>query len=439
MAGVFRQTAVTCNLKKFLTMKKYINTKVKLGMIKLKVFFIFIAIFFILFKSYSQIQTFYVKPYDTDTSYSLSEDSSYIAKNPLADKNTLFLFLGGGFSHPNSYWNITYFAATLGYDAISLCYSNGTGAAFYADNPDSTFYSKFRQELCFGTPVCDSIFVDTLHSINVRLIKLLQYLDITYPFDNWGQYLTVGNEPNWQKIILAGHSLGSGNAPYIAKQFEVKGVLMFAGPNDYSTIYNQSAPWLSSPGPTGTEKYYSYLSLYDEVVSYDKQYSNIDALGMLENDDSTFVDFILPPYNNSHCLYTKQEPGLASLYHNTPIMNSSINHDVWEYMLNSLLDTTQTNLAEIENQSEYDWNIFPNPSKGSFYISGNINIPNSNKIFFSIYDLCGRKLFTEEINVRNHEVFKLNLKAEDLNVNKGAYIMTIHDSRIYDSKILIIK
>jgi hypothetical protein len=371
--------------------------------------------------------------------YSILEDSSFIAKNALADKNTLFLFLGGGYSHPNSYWNITYFSATNGYDAISLCYSNNTGAGFFANNPDSNFHSAFRQELCFGTPVCDSISVDTLHSINVRLIKLLKYLEFTYPSDNWGQYLTINDEPDWQKIILAGHSLGSGNASYIAKQFETKGVLMFSGPNDYSTLYSQPAPWLSNPGLTGLEKHFSYLSLYDEVVSFDKQYSNIEAMGMLENDDSTFVDFISPPYNNSHCLYTKQNIGLAVLYHNTTTMNSTINHDVWEYMLNSLLDTTLNNLPEIENQLKYDWNIYPNPSNGSFYISGNINNPNSDKLILSIHDLHGRQLFTGKINVRNQEAFKLYLKAEDLNVNKGVYIMTIHYSSIYDSKLLIIK
>lgn len=407
-------------------MKKHINTKVKLGMKKIKVPFTIISIISIINTSYSQVRTFYVRPYQTDTLYSILEDSSFVAKNALADKNTLFLFLGGGFSHPNSYWGITYFSATHGYDAISLCYSNQTGAGFFTNNPDSTFFSKFRQELCFGTPVCDSISVDTLHSINIRLRKLLKYLEITYPSDNWGQYLTINGEPDWQKIILAGHSLGSGNALYIAKQFETKGVLMFAGPNDYSTYYTQPAPWLSIPGLTGLEKHFSYLSFYDEVVSYDKQYSNINALGMLENDDSTFVDFILPPYNNSHCLYTKQDPGLAVLYHNTPTMNSSINHNVWEYMLNCLSDTSSS-IVKDGDLNSFNWSVYPNPTNGTL----NINI-NSNpvKFYVSIFNLLGKKVFSAE-NRKN-----LNLNG----LPSGTYILSLKiNNKMETRKILKIE
>lgn len=43
---------------------------------------------------------------------------------------------------------------------------------------------KLRQEPCYGTPVCDYIAVDPLHSIRVRLTKLLMYLNETYPSDN---------------------------------------------------------------------------------------------------------------------------------------------------------------------------------------------------------------------------------------------------------------
>ena len=71
-------------------MKKHINTKGKHGMKKIKVSFTIMAIISIISTSYSQVQTFYVKPHQRDTLYSIQEDSSFIAKNALADKNTLF-------------------------------------------------------------------------------------------------------------------------------------------------------------------------------------------------------------------------------------------------------------------------------------------------------------------------------------------------------------
>ena len=386
--------------------------------------FLLVAIIFILsffnIAGFSQTLSFYVTPFQTDSSYSTTEDSSLIVRNTVTNNNKLVIFLGGGYSTPGSYWAFCYKAATLSFDAISLCYSNQTGVGFFAEYPDSLIFDKIRQELCFGTPVCDSVSVDTLHSIRVRLIKLIQYLELNFPSLNWGQYLTIDNEPDWSKIILAGHSLGSGNAAYLAKHFNVDRVLMFSGPNDYSTFFNQPAPWLSNPGITDTHKYFSYLSVLDELVPFERQYSSISALGLLTNDDTTFVDYTVPPYSNSHCLYTTQPPGLGILYHNSTTLNSPINQPVWEYMLTSDSIPSKAPVIITANKT---WDVYPNPAINMFTITGTLN--SSEEFSVNVYSVNGKLCFQKSDITDAYGNFNLKFNFSNENLKNGIYIISL--------------
>ncbi|MFN2396195.1 MAG: T9SS type A sorting domain-containing protein, partial [Bacteroidales bacterium] len=208
--------------------------------------------------------------------------------------------------------------------------------------------------------------------------------------------------------------------------------LMFSGPNDYSTYYNHSAPWLSSSGLTSIEKHFSYLSFYDEVIPYQRQYHNLIALGMLENDDTTFVDQILPPFFSSHCLYTRQEIGTADLYHNTTTMNSPINQNAWEYMLISLLDTTSSNIFENKYKNKFD--IYPNPSNGIFFIDiRNIHLSPVSSAYIVIYNVQGRQIYKRKMNSNAIEI-QLN------NQPGGVYFLRlVNDEVIITEKIIIKK
>jgi hypothetical protein len=226
-----------------------------------------------------------------------------------------------------------------------LSYLNSVAAASLANSNDSLVFDKYRQEVCFGTPISNDVTVDSLNSIYTRALKLIKYLDVTYPSQNWGQYLASPSSINWSKVIVGGHSQGSGHACYLAKQYLVERVLMFSGPNDYSNFFSGPANWLNQAGTTPINRHYSYLSLNDEVVAFSKQFANISGLGMFVSDDTTFVDNISSPYGNSRCLYTTQPPGLVLLNHNATIKLSTINNDVWTYML------TSTILGGLEKQS----------------------------------------------------------------------------------------
>jgi hypothetical protein len=354
---------------------------------------------------FAQVQTFYVKPIQTDINYSPTEDSNSVSFNPNIQMNKLFLFIGGtGSSSSTDYVALRLHAANLGYHCINLSYPNTVAAASLANSSDSLVFDKYRQEVCFGTPLSNNVSIDSLNSIYTRTLKLLQYLNTTYPSQNWGQFLISSTVPDWSKIIVSGHSQGAGHACYLAKQYDVDRVLMFSGPNDFSNFYTNSAHWLRQNGTTDISKHFVYLSLLDETVAFSKQFINISGLGMIVNDDTTYVDNISSPYNNSHCMYTTQTPGLAILNHNVPIKQSSINSAVWTYMLTSPISTGIESFY-LTN----DINVYPNPTSTLIHLTFSNE---QDRIRYSIYNLTGQLLKSEVLTgqIENYTIDISELK-----------------------------
>lgn len=331
---------------------------------------------------WGQVETIYVRPVQTHSGYDPSEDSSAVSWNSGVQAERLVLFLGGTWSSSSADYNaLRLFSAGLGFDFINLSYPNDVAAASLADDPDTLAFDKYRQELCFGEPVSADVDVDSLNSIHTRAVNLLRYLDQTFPAQDWEQYLATDSTLDWSRIIIGGHSQGSGHACYLAKHFAVDRVLLFAGPNDYSDLYTNSAHWVRQAGETPASRHYSYLSLNDETVAYAKQVEVVSGLGMLQNDDSTHVDGLSSPYGSSHCLYTTQPPGLVLLNHNAPVMLSAINIEVWTYML-----TYASSTSAGKHDSGQAFSAFPNPTSSIFYVS----IPGAPQgTVFTLYDATG--------------------------------------------------
>lgn len=305
----------------------------------------------------SQVTTFYVHPIQTDPRYEAAQDSHVVFINTATNIHKLFLFLGGSGSEARQYLAIGTFAASLGFDVISLSYPNAIPAAVVGGSPDSLAFDKFRQEVCYGTPLSPFVDVDTLNCIYTRTVNVIRYLDASYPDQNWDQYLVDSSTLDWSKIAVGGHSQGSGHACYFAKFNEVDRVLMFSGPNDYSFYYSSPAHWLKVPGVTALNRHYANLALLDELVPFDNQLANLEGLGLFPLHDTVSVDLVSPPYNGSHCLYTTQPPGLAITYHNSTIRLSATNFAVWTYMLTS---DVSTSVQEDVRSDTYI--LYPNPT-----------------------------------------------------------------------------
>ena len=322
--------------------------------------------------------------------------------------------MGGTNSSSSTDYNaLRIHSANLGFDFINLSYPNDVAAASLANSSDSLVFNKYRQELCFGTPVSNDVAVDTLNSIYTRTLKLIQFLDQTYPTENWGQYLSTPNALDWSKIIVGGHSQGSGHAAYLAKQFLVDRVLLFSGPNDYSNTFSTSANWLRQAGNTSSTRHFAYLSLNDEIVSFSKQFANISGLGLLVNDDTTHVDNTSSPYGTSKCLYTTQSPGIVILNHNVPIKLSTINQEVWTYMLTTAITTGLENDVEVNGIK-----IYPNPATDLIFLTSETQ---ESKLIYSIYNLSGQLIKHETLIQQNKE------HVIDLSKFKsGTYILNVN-------------
>lgn len=310
-----------------------------------------------------QIQEFYVKPEQTDAGYP-PQDSHLVAFNTTNQNGKLLLFIGGTFSSPKNYGYITRHAAGLGFDAVHVTYPNSVLTTLLAGSADSLAFDKFRQEICFGTQVSPAVNVDTLNSIYTRTVKLLQFLS-QISSHNWAQYLSSDSTLDWSKIVVSGHSQGAGHVCYLAKKFQVERVVMFSGPNDYSTYFSNSAPWLREDGITPVSRHFVFLHLQDEIVPFSHQFADIAGLGMLQLDDTTIVDGASPPFSNSHCLYSNHAPGSSGNYHGSTIIHSATPLDgngnpvfipVWDYLL-----TGTTSTAAIANESRSDLTLYPNP------------------------------------------------------------------------------
>jgi hypothetical protein len=271
-----------------------------------------------------------IKPNQTDAAYSSKDECHYVVRNPNTQINKLFLFIGGSFSTPENYKLIIDHAASVGLDAISLAYPNSVAAAPLGTSTDPLVFDNYRDELCFGNQVSNEVSVDVLNSISTRTIKLIQYLQSTYPDQNWGQYLTTTNTLHWDKVVVSGHSQGSGHACYLAKKNLVDRVAMLSGPNDYSTNFGASANWLTLPGLTPLSKHYSLLHTKDEIVPFTQQVANTRALGLLGITESpVLVDNLTAPYQNAHSLSL----GISALsFHSSTVSTNSKLPAIWTYM-----------------------------------------------------------------------------------------------------------
>lgn len=360
---------------------------------------------------FSQINTFYVKPILTDINYAAVQDSHLIVRNTTTNINKLFLFIGGTGSNTQQYQTISNFAGNLGYDVINLSYPNTVAAASLGGSSDSMVFNKYRQEVCYGTPLSPYVTVDTLNCIYTRTVKLINYLNTTYPTQNWNQYLINPTTLDWSKIAVGGHSQGGGHACYFAKFNNVERVLMFSSPNDYSNYFSNSANWLRTPGVTAMNKHFAYLSLLDEIMPFNKQLSNLQGLGLYPLYDTTYVDNASSPYSNSHCLYTTQTPGLAILYHNTTTKFSLINNLVWTYMLTSVITT---GISESENNSVIL--IYPNPTFSFVNIYSESNLINKT---YTVQTLAGQTVLSGKSS--NTNFFSIDFSS----LENGIYFVTI--------------
>lgn len=202
--------------------------------------------------------------------------------------------------------------AAMGYYVVTLDYPNNVITTTCSKSEDSTCFDHFRQEIMFGTPVSDKVVVDTVNSLVNRLTRLLQYMaakDV-----RWKAFVTKG-QPRWDRIIAAGHSQGAGHAAYMGKQFKLRGVLLFSGPQDYLVNFNMPSRWQRESGRTPVNRYYAFLHVRDPF-NFSYQVADVTAINHQQATDTTMVQPHVAVRSTRHILVTdtdKAEPHGSTL------------------------------------------------------------------------------------------------------------------------------
>ena len=257
--------------------------------------------------------------------------------------NKLFVFLPGTTGSPSYYKLIVKKAASLGYHAIGLMYPNNsdlyTSAAASSDLGE---FARCRQEIFDGTDQTTGVSVNSDNCIKNRLIRLLNYLQLHYPNQNWGQYI-LNNDVNWSKCVIAGHSQGGGHAFFIAKQVSVDKTISFSS-IDWNSNLGASATWVSQTGASPVSKFYSFNGIRDQIFAYGNVQTQLTEMGL--QGPAISIDSNMPPYSNTHMLTTAATPSISLLFpdHNITSLDSYVPKDgagnvvasfdrAWEYLL----------------------------------------------------------------------------------------------------------
>ena len=155
----------------------------------------------------------------------------YLNADPARRVGKLLVFLpsGGATNLPTEFKELGTESARLGYHTILLAYRNeapiaapppaGCGNTVEASPTFPTCTIDGRMELIDGRNESTVLDVDRANSIENRLNKVLAYLVATYPSEGWAPFLdSATGEPVWPQMVIAGASLGAGQAAIMASQ-----------------------------------------------------------------------------------------------------------------------------------------------------------------------------------------------------------------------------
>ena len=271
-----------------------------------------------------QLFEYNVLPSSTNPAITAYNSEHFVSVDTrLTLRNKLFVFLPGTTGSPNFYKLIVKKAASMGYHAIGLMYPNSSDI-YTASTASSDLleFGRCRQEIFDGTNQTSGVSVDSNNCIKSRLYKLLQYLSIQHPNQNWQQFISNG-EIAWANCVIAGHSQGGGHAFYMSKKVSVDRAISFSS-IDWNSNLNQSADWVTSSGLTPTSKLYSFNGTNDEIFNYanvQTQLTDMNLIGAPINIDASIM-----PYQNSHRLITSATPGFNFIVpnHNLTVLDQYV-------------------------------------------------------------------------------------------------------------------
>lgn len=271
-----------------------------LGVLK-QTFFLFTALLFLSHGAFGDEGT--VAPELTDSQIRTATSPHFYANNTKLDNGLLLITFAGTNSMADQLLPFARTAVAVGYHAIGIDYINSVITTDCRGKADHQCFEKFRREIDFGDQVSDLVDVSPTNCILNRIEKLLRYLVQHQPNGKWQQFLK-NDKPDWEKIVLAGHSQGAGHAAFFAKTYRVRGAICLAGPQDGDTW--GIASWVLKPGLTPGARYSALLHKND----FYKSEIQIAAVRGLTGDEKSPVFYfsnLVPPDEHSSILVSTLE------------------------------------------------------------------------------------------------------------------------------------
>jgi len=172
----------------------------------------------------------------------------------------LLLFLPATNEVPASYQRFLDAASSVGYHVLALDYWNRGLSVARTCERDARCYSELQANRFDGSHPSRFSAIAPGDSILSRLHLALSRLRSSDPAGGWGRFV-AGDRIRWNRVVLAGHSQGGGEAAFIAHAHRVDGVLMFGSPVE--SVGGVTAAWMRHPGVTPTSRYYALDSQHD--------------------------------------------------------------------------------------------------------------------------------------------------------------------------------
>jgi hypothetical protein len=201
----------------------------------------------------------YIVPSEADPAVKQFDDPSIgIASAGLPMDAPLAVFLPGTGGKPADALSLLRTIARQGYRVLGLEYDDVPAVAQECPrDPDPDCSAAFRDMRVNGRGSSRAVVLNTVaEAIIPRLVAALRLLDKAAPDEGWGRYL-AGDQPRWERIVVSGLSQGAGMAAYMAKQHEVRRVVLFSSPWDFTGRERRPAPWLSRPSATPQGRWYA--------------------------------------------------------------------------------------------------------------------------------------------------------------------------------------
>ncbi len=178
-------------------------------------------------------------------------------------------------------------ACELGFASISPMYKNDNDARSTCGR-DTDCYERMRQEVVYGNDVAPlPIQVNSANSVAHRLETILTRLaNGSTAAAKWTALREAFIARDFSRILVSGHSQGSGHALLLARDFSVARLVMIGGLTDRldsGKASNVSVKWVTDwkrNSKTPSSRVYGYNHQDDAIATYAQVLSNYDSLGV---------------------------------------------------------------------------------------------------------------------------------------------------------------